>query len=160
MFAFLKLKWLLKVIYFISKLSGFLFISVDFKGPSKFVMQRNFLSFIIFGISFGVSSYANTFDGYLPISVITHSYLTEIGINLFTHFSLISMCVLKLLNIIYKRRFFEIVSKLYWCHIKVQIENWEHKSSLKAFFFAAREIRHCIGHEASNRFNIIGGGCL
>lgn len=93
------------------------------------------LNYVIFALSFGFSLFANTFDAHLNIVTITQSKLTEIGVHFVTRCMLVSMCVLKLLNIVYKRRFFEIVSKLHWCHMKVNNETLQHKKLINKTFF-------------------------
>lgn len=135
MFSFLKFKWLLKLIYGISKLSGFLFISIDFNDSNVITIKQSRLNYVIFAISFGFSLFANTFDAHLNIVTITQSKLTEIGVHFVTRCMLVSMCVLKLLNIVYKRRFFEIVSKLHWCHMKVNNETLQHKNLSNIYLY-------------------------
>lgn len=118
MFKFLKFGWLLKFIYLILKLSGFLYISINIKSTSINV-KRHFWNNLISIVSFGLSLVANTYDAHLPVAEVTHSKLLDFGVNMnMLGFIWISL-ILRITNAIQSNRFLEIMSILQWCEKKV-----------------------------------------
>lgn len=107
---------LLIFIYGITKFSGLLFISIDFK--SMKIIKHHWNN-VYFFTSFGLSIVAFSYDSYFDIQKVTHSKLMEIGINLIVRVSVYSTCFLKAANAIQNRKFYEVVKNLSWCHAKV-----------------------------------------
>lgn len=113
MFKFLNFDFLLKIIYFMSKISGFIYISIDFDS-NKLAVKKHFWNTVLFASSFGFSLAANSYDSWLPVSDVTHSKLLEIGTNFIAFFTIWATCFLKVANGIQSQRFFEILSNLQW----------------------------------------------
>lgn len=119
MFKFLRFNWLLKFIYLTIKLSGFLYISIDFESEKVKLKKQLLNIFVVLTTSFGLSFIANTYDGYLPVADVTHSGLLDMGLN-FALKSLIWLaCLMKIANIVQSNRFFESLSILQWNERKV-----------------------------------------
>lgn len=112
MFEFLKFSWLLKFIYLTTKLSGFLYISIDFKSKDLEV-KKQFLNVIAFIISFGLSLIASSYDAYLPVAHVTHSRLLDMGVNISIHISVWLASLMKPINVVQSNRFFKTLSILH-----------------------------------------------
>lgn len=113
MLKFVNFEWLLKLIYYVAKLSGVVYISIDFSSK-KLVIKKSFWNIAIFAISFGFSLVSCSFDYYLPVARITHSEILEIGFNFIIFFSIWTSCILKAADGFQSNRFFDILSKLQW----------------------------------------------
>lgn len=147
--------WLMKLIHLLSKASGFIFISIDFSSWDELVMTRHSWNYIFSVISLGFSLYSNTFDAYFPVEQVTHSKIMEIGVNLVVRVILGIGCILKASNILYKRRFFSIISKLHWFNVKVADRKGFKLFQLDKFlYFTARTIWNHVHVETSNCINI------
>lgn len=114
--SILSFEGLLKFIYFVSRFSGLIFITIDFKAMTGHRGWRALASFVI---SFGFSCIANSYDAYFAIAVVTHSKLMEIGVNLMVKFMIWVTCFIKLANAMQSRKFFEVISNLITLHEKV-----------------------------------------
>lgn len=119
MFSFLTFKWILRFIYAVSRFSGFLFISIDFSGDFLRT-EKHVWNYLVFGVSFGLSLVANTYDRKLPVDQITHSKLLHIGVLLITRSVFICALVIKVSNIIDRKKFFGILNKLQWGNLSVR----------------------------------------
>lgn len=119
MFKFLKFEWLLKFIYLTLKLSGFLYISIDFESEKIKVKKqlRNIL--VVLTTSFGLSLIANSYDAYMPVADVTRSKLLDMGLNFGMKVLIWLACLMKIANIVQSNRFFESLSILQWNERKV-----------------------------------------
>lgn len=115
---------LLKFIYKVSKLSGFLFITINFN-VHKFTTKLEFRNRILLLISFGFSLVSNTYyDAHFPIAHITHSQLLEVGVNLMSRLTIFANFMMKVTNLVYSLKFFEILSTFQFVNMKVRnLEN-------------------------------------
>lgn len=120
MFSFMNFKWLLKIIYRIAKLFGFLFMTINFDSIKNYTFERRISDLVIFFASFGLSLFACTYDGILPVAALTHSELSGVGVNLICRLSIYATCVLKAANMVFIRRFYDIIVMLNWNHMKVR----------------------------------------
>lgn len=110
---------LLKFIYKVAKLSGFVFISIDFKSKQKLKTKKDFRNIIIFVISFCLSLFSITYDAKFTVMNVTHSKLMEIIINLMVDLLVFSPCLIKIVNVFQRLQFFSIISGLHWTEQKV-----------------------------------------
>lgn len=120
LFAFLSIKWLLQLIYRISKNFGFVFISIDFTSLETIAMSVKRSDRVWSIISIGYSLYALTYDGRLPLATFTQSIIMEIGINAMTRVTLATTFLLKTTTLINGRKFFDILNGVKWCHLEVR----------------------------------------
>lgn len=120
MLQFVNFKWLLKVIYSLAKFSGFIFISINLNS-SKARLENHFWDVLVFSLSFGFSIAALSFDGNLPITLLTHSKILGIGVPIITKLTISMAFILKLSTAVQKRNFFKIISDLQWVEEKVSV---------------------------------------
>lgn len=120
LFAFLNIKWLLHLIYRISKNFGFVFISIDFTSLETIAMSVKHSDRLWSIISIGYSLYALTYDGRLPLATFTQSIIMEIGINAMTRVTLFTTFLIKTTTLINGRKFFDILNGVKWCHLEVR----------------------------------------
>lgn len=111
--------WLLKLIYNLSKASGYLFISIGFSSFEEVKTWKRLWNFIFFFLSFGLSLVATSYDAYLPVAEVTKSKLMEIGINSIIRLTIMTTCYIKIGNVVLHKRFMEILTKLQRNHAKV-----------------------------------------
>lgn len=116
-----KFGFLLKTFYFISKFSGFLYISVNFYS-SELEMTNKTVDLALFLVSLLISVYANFHPGYLPIGKMIPSKILEIGVNLTIKGFLIIICIVKIACFIQRSKLFLIVSKINKLNTKVRID--------------------------------------
>lgn len=102
----------LKFIYVVSKISGYVFISIDFDSDSIICIRKQWWNFLLFAISFGFSFSSNFLIGYLPIAKVTHSMLNEFGVNVMMKATIRIYSFLKIANAMQNQKFFKILSKL------------------------------------------------
>lgn len=115
------LKWLLNLIYGVTKLSGFLFISIDFSGSEGLKSYKHFWNWILFGINFGFSLFSLSYDGVLAVIDVTHSRIMEVGLNLLVYTTINITWFVKVLNVVHGRTFFTILSNFQWVELKVGV---------------------------------------
>lgn len=111
MFSFLNFNFLLRMFYIVSKISGFGFVSIDFKS-AKLKTQWKKVNCAIFIISISLSFYANFHPAYFPVNQVVPSQLLEIGVNLITRGLLVVLCATKITLFVERRKFFFIVSNI------------------------------------------------
>lgn len=113
-------KRLLKLIYRVTKLSGFVFISIEFETTARLKIKKDFWNILIFALSFGLSLYSLTYDGRFAVMDVTHSKIMEIIINLMIDLMIFSPCFIKPVNACMSLKFFKIYSYLHWSELKVR----------------------------------------
>lgn len=112
MFKFLNFLWLLKLIYRISKISCFVISEFDFKSGGKIENKKRFGNMILLVLNIVMTLFTYTFNGYLPISDITHSMLMEIGINLGNRIPIYISIPMKIVSVIQNQKFLDILTNL------------------------------------------------
>lgn len=126
MSPFLSFFGVLEIIYFIAKISGFVFVSIDLKTYK--IVESNWNA-VIFLISFVFSLIANLFISslYLNIASVTQSKLMELGVNSIVRAIIYVACILKLINAAYSQTFCEIFFNMHYCEMKVSamIRKWK-----------------------------------
>lgn len=125
MFSFVNFNSLLKLIYVVSKCSGFIFISISLV-TSKWRLNFHSWNYAIFIVSFGFSLMTTSNNDYFPIADFTHSQLLETGVNSVSRAIIIGILVVKTGNVLQRDLFFQIISNLQKCHEEVeQVEYWQ-----------------------------------
>lgn len=81
MFSLSNTEIVVRLLYIISRLSGFVVLSVDFSSKEPKVIGDGW-NFLLFIISLLLSFYANFHQTYIPIADVVHSKLLEIGVNI------------------------------------------------------------------------------
>lgn len=120
MFSFITFEWFLKLIYKTLKYSAFLFISVDFTSPIKLlIVSKPIFNLFLFLTSLTISCCACVFITFIPAEKITHSQIMEVGVNFMTYITVGTTIALKLSSMLQGRTFFDIISNLNQCHLKV-----------------------------------------
>lgn len=137
MFDFLNFRWFLLLIYRLLKISGFFFVTISIPTLESLSMSRKYLDYLWFAISLGFSFYSLSYDGYVEVAKVTHSKIMEIGVNTVTRIVLVTSVVLKITSMVYGKKFYEILSNLTWCHLKVCLVFifWEY-FRINIFFFS------------------------
>lgn len=110
---------LLMFIYYVAKLSGVIYITIDF-GLKKAVIKKLFWNTVHFALSFGFSLIACSFDVHLPVAHLTHSKILEIIVGLIVRITIWMTCFLKLSTYFNRRSFYEIMSNLQLVDEKVR----------------------------------------
>lgn len=116
MFKFMEFKKLLLFIYGVAKISGFIFVSIDF--DSMKIKQR-LCTKVFYVLSFAFSFAAVYYDSDMDVGKVTRSKLMEMGVNVVIRITVYSALLLKVVNTFYDKKFYEIIKKLSWCHSKV-----------------------------------------
>lgn len=119
MFTFKNFSWLLQLICTLNRSSGYLFTSINFDTLENSITKRDF---IFFFISFVLSVLANSYDANLPVAEFTKSKLMGAGVNSIIRMVILSGCILKVINLCLRKRFFEIMFKLHRNNIKVSFK--------------------------------------
>lgn len=126
MFSSISFESILKLIYNVSKYFGFLLIKINFNFPEKISKSLNFNDKVFFAISFGISFYAMFFfEATLPIEPFTHSQLMDLGVNLMCRLTLATTFFLKVSSMLHGDAFFDLISDLYVCHLKVSMNEFD-----------------------------------
>jgi hypothetical protein len=123
MVKFLSFEWLLKLIYILAKCSGYVFIAIEFPSKKNSTMSYKPQNLVASVISFAFSFWISLNVGHLPVSAITHSQLTEIGINLITRLFVLAPLLIKFPHAAQRRHFFTIISNFHSCHVQVSSES-------------------------------------
>jgi hypothetical protein len=108
-------KSLLKLIYVITKFSGFLFLSVDFTGARL----TSKLSPVYILTSVGFSLYALTYGAQFDIAGLTRSKLLGIGMALIVKLTFVSPIFNKILYFLKGKSFHSILWNFQSCNLKV-----------------------------------------
>lgn len=119
MFSFITFEWFLKLIYRTLKYSAFLFISIDLTSPIKLNVSKRIFNVFLFLSSFVVSCCACIFIAFIPVEEVTHSQIMEVGVNFMTYITVATTIALKLSSMLQGRTFFDLISNLNQCHLKV-----------------------------------------
>lgn len=104
------------LVYVIAKLSGFLFISIDFQ---TFQLKQTIGSIAFIALSFGFSFFAMAYDARLPIFQMIHSVTAEMIVNYGIFGSVWITCLFKLLNLSQSENFRTIILNFKWLGLKV-----------------------------------------
>lgn len=120
--ARLRFENLFKFVYFVSKLSGYVFITMDFEGRQGLRIRRIFSSLSFLVVSFAFSIFSFSYNSYVPIVEVTQSQLSEFGINLVSRVIAWSPFCLKLLNLMQSGKISQIFVNIEWCDKKVNFE--------------------------------------
>lgn len=132
MFKFVNFKSFLAVTCIAARLSGFFFISIDFK---TFTIKKDFVTKFVFALSCCHSFYSLTYDGHLPIGGISESKVMEKLVNFLLAGVIFSTSYFKLTNFLYNRRIFKVFKDLQWCSDKVyNSTRFRIKHQLKFYF--------------------------
>lgn len=111
--------WLLKLIYKVSRISGFIYTRIDFNSYQKAVIKKSHANTILFALSMVLSFLGTFYDNHFPIAEATHSKFMDFGLNSFIRMSLWSSFFLKAFSIIQSQRFFNIIDNLQSNDLKV-----------------------------------------
>lgn len=112
MFKFLNFSWLLKFIYKVTRISGFLYAEIDFKSDGKIVLKRSFINVIVYAVNIALTLLSYTFNAYIPLANVSHSILMEVGLNMATRTTIWLTLPLKAVNAIHRHRFLDILANL------------------------------------------------
>lgn len=110
-------KFLQKLVNYITKFSGFLFISMDFDSFDKLTVTKSWIYTVV---SFAWSFLAVTFSTQFQLATLTHSELLEMGVNFFIKSSLWAQLLLKVLYLAKAKCYLAIVKNYQWCYLKVR----------------------------------------
>lgn len=121
MLKFFTFPWLLKFIYQVSRMSGCIYTKIKFHSVQKVTHDKSIMNTIIYMLSVGSTLLAFSYDAHIPIAELTHSRLMEVAVNLIVRMSIWFLFVLKIANTLQSRTFFDIISNLQWCELKVFI---------------------------------------
>lgn len=116
MFEFLTFEWLIQLIYIFAKISGFLFISVDFDSSHQFAYK---ICWNYTLISLALSYVATSFSVRFSVAQITHSEMMDDAAGLLTKVTIWFPLVFKIFFITQGQKFFSILLSFQWCHKKV-----------------------------------------
>lgn len=118
MSAFSSFYGVLEIIYFIAKISGFVFVSIDLR---TYKIVKNNWNAVTFLFSFMFSLIANSFISslYLNIESVTQSKLMELGVNIIVRAIIYVACFLKLINAALSQTLCEIFFNMHYCETKV-----------------------------------------
>lgn len=134
--------WLLKLIYFLSRLSGFLHISIDFCSSKNVTIKRTFWKWVTFGLSFCFSLIAMTYDDNISISEVMHSKMMEIAINSAIRISLYLTCGVKFVAFLTSRSYFLIIANFQWSFKEVSDKLSKLINHFLLFSFKSRTRKH------------------
>lgn len=112
MFKLLKSYGLLKFIYKVSRISGFVYTEIEFQENGKVVLKNSFANIIFFVMNIGLTFLSYTFDSRIPILDLTGSLIMEVGVNFITKMTIWFSLPLKLANLVHRQQFFEIIDRL------------------------------------------------
>lgn len=116
----MKLLNLLKFNYGMLRISGFVFVKIDFTSAGGPTMKRQFREFILFIVSICLSLSSTLYNSYFPVARITHSKLMEIGVNFLPRLMIFSTLVVKISSWVRSKSFLAIISKLHFAIFKVK----------------------------------------
>ena len=117
--SFLNFQSLLKMYYYLCKLSGFLFISINFD-QTKLKQKADLKNILIFLVSLSLSVSANFHTAYFPVAEVLNSEILEIGVNLITKALVFLICIVKILSFLQKEEFMFIISSVQRFNEKVR----------------------------------------
>lgn len=110
-------EWLMMLIYAFAKLSGFLFISIDFTSFPRYVMWKCWTYTLI---SFGLSVYSTTFDSQFSVAHVSHSKMMQKGQNAIIMTTIWFPLVFKFIFFPQGQRFFYVLLSFQWINEKVK----------------------------------------
>lgn len=84
MFKFIDFEWLLKLTYYVAKVSGFFFISIDFDSMQ---MKFHVWDYLIMAASFGMHFIGIDRETKVPITTVSRSKLIMIGVKFIVFFT-------------------------------------------------------------------------
>jgi hypothetical protein len=111
MLSFLNFKFFLKFIHYTTKISGYLFISINF--DSKLKLEKNYWNFVFTAISLIYSVFAIFFMTVFPVTDIIKSEILQIGCLVSIRLMIVGAVVTKTLNHLQRRAFFLYSSAIF-----------------------------------------------
>lgn len=116
MFDFVNFEFLMKLVYYITKCSGFLFCSISFKPKGSFVIGKSW--FYVFA-SFAFGIFALSYEASFPIAQLTRSELLGMAVALIVKTTIWIPFIYKFFYLVNSKTFIRIWQNYQWCYVQV-----------------------------------------
>ena len=123
MFDFLNNFWLLKFIYKVARISGYVCTEIGFQLGDNVRVKNSLFNLLAMVVNFGLSLLVYTYSAHIPIANLTHSMLMDVAFNMIARMTVWLILPLKVANFIQRQRFFEIIANLQWNNKEVSSRN-------------------------------------
>lgn len=118
---FQSFKWLLEFVFYVTKIPGYLFVSINFQ-PEKLEVVRSSWNYPIFITSILLTFLSNAFIEHISIAFVTKSKIMELGVNITIKMIVFNLSIIKITCMLQGRNFSNVLLSLQDGDVKVKFQ--------------------------------------